>query len=73
MVPGEQLRSSAEYRSHSAQASATVAFVRTIPGSVPARAWSCTSRSYASAVRFVKNPAAGLPRSVHAGPIFFWT
>lgn len=54
-------------------ASATVALVRTIPGNVPARAWSWTSRSHASAVRFVKNPAAGLPRSVHAGPIFLWT
>jgi hypothetical protein len=38
IVFGEQLRSSSEYRSHSAQASATVALVRTMPGSVPGRA-----------------------------------
>jgi hypothetical protein len=38
IVLGEQLRSSSEYRSHSEHASATVALVRTIPGSVPARA-----------------------------------
>jgi hypothetical protein len=31
------------------------------------------SRSHASAIRLVKNPLAGLPRAVHAGPIFFWT
>lgn len=54
-------------------ASATVAFVRTIPGNVPARACSCTSRSRASAARLVKNLSAGLPRSVHADPIFLWT
>jgi hypothetical protein len=52
---------------------ANASCVRTIPGSVPARAWSSTLRSHASAVRFVKKPLAGLPRSVHAGPIFLCT
>ena len=60
-------------RSHSAAASANVAPVRTIPGSVPRRAWSNKSRSHASAVRFVNQPTGGRPRSPHAGPIFFWT
>jgi hypothetical protein len=69
IVFGEQIRSSSEYRSHSAHAPATVALVRTVPSSVPARACSNTSRSHASAVRLVKNPLAGRPRSVQARPI----
>jgi hypothetical protein len=40
---------------------------------VPRRASSSTSRSQASAVRFVKYSVGGRPRSGQAGAIFFWT
>jgi hypothetical protein len=40
---------------------------------VARRASSSTSRSQASAVRLVKYPVGGRPRSVQAGPIFFWS
>jgi len=44
-----------------------------MPGSVPLRASPSRSPSHPSAVRFVKYPAAGQPRDVHAGPIRFLT
>ena len=47
--------------------------VRTSPGNVPRRAASNVSHNHASARRCVKNPVGGRPRSVHAGPSFFWT
>ena len=56
-------------RRNSAQASANVAPVSTMPGSVPARAWARTSRTRSSAARFVNQPARGRPRRVQAGPI----
>lgn len=43
------------------------------PGGPARRTSSNTSRSHVSAVRLVKYPSAGLPRSVHADPIRFWT
>ncbi len=40
-----------------------------MPGSFPARTADSTDCSHASAVRLVKNPAAGRPCAVYAGPI----
>ncbi len=53
-VDGLRRRSCSTYRSHAAAASANVAPVRTIPGSVPRRASSSVFRSQASASRFVR-------------------
>jgi|tagenome__1003787_1003787.scaffolds.fasta_scaffold20219474_1 hypothetical protein len=53
-VDGLRARSCSIHRMYSAAASAKVAPVRTMPGSVPRRASSSRSRSHASAVRFVK-------------------
>lgn len=59
-------------RSHSAAASAKVIPDRTMLAGVARLASSSTSRSQVSAIRFVKYPVGGRPRSVQAGPIRFW-
>jgi hypothetical protein len=62
------LTASSMNRSHSAAMSANVTPARTMLAGVARRAFARTSRSQASAVRFVKYPVAGRPRSVQAGP-----
>jgi hypothetical protein len=60
-------------RAASPRRPANVTPVRPMLAGVPRRASSSTSRSQASAVHFVKYPVDGRPRSVQAGPSFFWT